>query len=72
MGSISKAVAALSQEEINRLDSEAQLPMQVEGQDIVLLKEEVEIFSQDIPGWCVVNEGSLTIAIDLEITEELK
>ena len=33
---------------------------------------DVEIFSQDIPGWSVANEGTLTVALDLEISEELR
>jgi isoleucyl-tRNA synthetase len=48
------------------------LPLNIDGQEIEILKEDVEIFSQDIPGWSVVNDGTLTVALDLEITENLR
>ncbi|MBP3773773.1 MAG: isoleucine--tRNA ligase [Bacteroidaceae bacterium] len=72
MGSVAKAVGSLSQESITELEQKGVLSIPVEGQQVEILSDEVEIFSQDIPGWSVVNEGSLTVALDLEITEELK
>jgi isoleucyl-tRNA synthetase len=72
MGSVNKAVTALSQEQIAALERDGKLPLTVDGQDVEILKDDVEIFSQDIPGWSVVNDGVITVALDIEITEELK
>lgn len=71
MGPASKAVAALTQEQIAQLEAEGQLHLSVEGQDVTLEREDVEIFNQDIPGWSVMNEGTLTVALDLELTPDL-
>jgi isoleucyl-tRNA synthetase len=46
--------------------------MTVEGQPVELLISDVEIATQDIPGWVVANEGSLTVALDITISQELK
>ena len=72
MGPASKAVAALSQEQILQLESDGQLSLMVEGQPVVIERDDVEIFNQDIPGWSVTNEGTLTVALDLTVTDELK
>ena len=39
---------------------------------MTILRDDVEIFSEDIPGWLVANEGTLTIALDITLTEELR
>ena len=72
MGCVSQAVSSLSQEQITRLENEGRLLLDIENQSLEILKEDVEIFSQDIPGWSVVNDGTLTVALDLEISESLK
>lgn len=72
MGSVAKAVGEMTQEQIDELDTKQQITLQVEGQDIVIERDDVDIFSQDIPGWSVVNDGTLTVALDLTITDELK
>jgi isoleucyl-tRNA synthetase len=72
MKAISAQIAALSQENIIRLEKEGAYPIQVDGQTIELLPEDVEIISEDIPGWLVANEGSLTVALDINITDELR
>ena len=72
MGPAAKAVAALSQEQISRLENDGQLQIEVEGQPVVVEREDVEIFNQDIPGWSVANEGTLTVALDLTVTDELR
>ena len=46
--------------------------MNVEGTDALIELADVEIFSEDVPGWTVANEGALTVALDVEVTEELK
>ena len=44
----------------------------VDGEQIELTLDDVEILSEDIPGWLVANEGRLTVALDINITKELK
>jgi isoleucyl-tRNA synthetase len=63
---------ALSQEEISQLGKTGQYTLEVEGNSIVVEKCDVEILSEVIPGWLVANNGSLTVALDVTITDELK
>ena len=72
MKSVNNAVMALSQEEISRLENDGTLPLVVESQDIIIEAADVEIISEDIPGWTIAQEGILTVALDIEITPELK
>ena len=72
MKAVNAAVTAMSQNEINTLDQEGQITLQVEGNPAVIERADVEIISEDIPGWTVANEGSLTVALDLTITPELR
>ena len=72
MGPVSKMIAALSQEEIIRLETDGELTLEVEGQTVTVERDDVEIFNQDIPGWSVTNEGTLTVALDLTVTDELR
>ena len=72
MGPVSKIVADLSQDLIGKLEADGQLAIEVEGQTVTIDREDVEIFNQDIPGWSVTNEGTLTVALDLTITDDLK
>ena len=72
MKAVSNAVAELTQEQIAELESQQQLTISVEGQDALIELADVEIISEDIPGWTVANEGSLTVALDINITPKLK
>ena len=72
MKEIAMVVNKLSQDEINNLEIAGKLPIQVKGTEIELGIDDVEIFSEDIPGWLVVNEGYLTVALDVTVTDELK
>ena len=72
MKAVNAAVTTLGQDEINRLDSEGTLSLQVEGQELLVERADVEIISEDMPGWTVANEGTLTVALDLQITPELR
>ena len=75
-GKIMKALAAaiqqMSQEDINAFEKAGTFTLQVDGQDAVLERTDVEIISEDIPGWLVANEGRLTVALDITVTDELK
>lgn len=69
---ISAAINAMGQEEIAIFEKEEQYTLEVEGQQIVLALEDVEIMSEDIPGWLVANEGKITVALDINVTDELR
>ena len=72
MKSVAAAVDALSQEQIAELEANGTIGINVEGQDINVEAVDVEIISEDIPGWLVANDGNLTVALEVELTEELK
>ena len=75
-GKIMKTLAAqiqqMSQEDINAFEKAGAFTLQVEGQEAVIERADVEIISEDIPGWLVANEGRLTVALDITITDDLK
>jgi isoleucyl-tRNA synthetase len=72
MKDITAAVAQLGQEEIRELEREQQLKLALKDESVVLTPEDVEITSEDIPGWSVASEGDITVALDITITDELK
>ena len=72
MKDVNAAVQALSQEQIAELEKGSVSVTLATGDTALIELEDVEIFSEDIPGWTVTNEGSLTVALDLNITEELR
>ena len=71
MKSIAAAVTAFTQEQINALEADGRCDLTIDGQPVELLLSDVEIATQDIPGWVVANEGSLTVALDITLTDEL-
>ncbi|WP_297906052.1 isoleucine--tRNA ligase [uncultured Parabacteroides sp.] len=75
-GKIMKALAAtiqtMSQEDINAFEKVGTFTLMVDGQEAVLERTDVEIISEDIPGWLVANEGRLTVALDITVTEDLR
>lgn len=75
-GKIMKALAAaiqqMSQDDINAFEKAGTFTLQVDGQEAVLERADVEIISEDIQGWLVANEGRLTVALDITVTDELK
>ncbi len=75
-GKIMKAISAqiqnFTQQEINALEAAGRCDLSVEGQPVEILLSDVEIATQDIPGWVVANDGSLTVALDIMVSDELK
>jgi isoleucyl-tRNA synthetase len=71
-----KAVGAriqtLSSEEISQLEKQGELAVEVEGETLTLHLDEVEIRTQDLPGWLVATDGPLTVALDVTLTDELR
>ena len=72
MKAISAQIQAFSQQQIIALESDGKCNLTVEGQPVEILISDVEIATQDIPGWVVANEGSLTVALDITVSPELK
>ena len=72
MKSVAALVNEMSQQQIAELERTGTCTFTLEGADIAIDLADVDIVSEDIPGWTVANEGNLTVALDLEITEELK
>ncbi|QZE13995.1 isoleucine--tRNA ligase [Halosquirtibacter laminarini] len=72
MKGIAAAVQTLSQDDINTFETNGNYQLFVQDQKVDLTLEDVEIMSEDIPGWLVANEGALTVALDITVTEPLK
>jgi isoleucyl-tRNA synthetase len=72
MKSIAGAVAKLNQKDIQKIEQEGELSLQIENKSINLRLQDVEINSQDIEGWLVATSGSLTVALDVTIDENLR
>jgi len=72
MKAVSAALAGFTQEDIALLEKEGQYSLSVDGEPVILQPDEVEISSEDIPGWAVAAKGLLTVALDTTITPELE
>ena len=72
MKAVAAAVAEMSQDAIAELEKNGSYTLQLDGTDVLVEATDVEIFSEDIPGWLVANEGKLTVALDVTVTEELR
>jgi isoleucyl-tRNA synthetase len=72
MKSVAAAVSEMSQEAIIELEKTGRYALQIDGNEAVIEVSDVEIISEDIPGWLVANEGNLTVALDVTVTEELR
>ena len=71
MKGVAAAMAGLSQSEIGELETAGVLNITVEGQPVAVEAADLEIYSEDIPGWLVANEGNITVALEVELNEEL-
>ncbi len=72
MKAVAAAVAGMSQEAIAELEKNGKYTFQLDGGEAVVEAADVEIFSEDIPGWLVANEGKLTVALEVTVTDDLK
>jgi isoleucyl-tRNA synthetase len=72
MKEISGEVTAMTQPEIISLESSGNCSLTINGTVVDLTLEDVEIISEDIPGWQVANEGKLTVALDITVTDDLR
>jgi isoleucyl-tRNA synthetase len=71
MKSVSAALGNFSQEDISKLEKEGNYTLLIDNEPLILQVNEVEISSEDIPGWVVANKDSLTVALDVTVTPEL-
>ncbi len=75
-GKLMKGIAirmnALSQDEITALEQTGTITLNIDGQEAVVEAADVEIISEDIPGWLVANDGNLTVALEVELNDELR
>ena len=72
MKQISNVISGFSQEDISKIENEGRVSFQIEGNHLEISLDDVEIVTEDIPGWVVMNMGSLTVALDITISEELR
>jgi isoleucyl-tRNA synthetase len=72
MKSISEAISKFTSKDINKMEQSGIFDVEVNGERITLERDDVEITSQDIEGWLVANEGALTVALDITLTDELR
>ena len=72
MKAVAASVAEMSQEAIAELEKNGRYTFNLDGAEAVVEAADVEIFSEDIPGWLVANEGRLTVALEVTVTEDLR
>ncbi len=72
MKQLAATIAAMSQPDIADFEKNGTFTFDIDGQAATIEKTDVEIISEDIPGWLVANEGNLTVALDITVTEELR
>ena len=71
MKELAAAINAMSQNDIAKMEADSAFALRLSTFDYTLIPEDVEILTEDMPGWLVVNNGVLTIALDIELTPEL-
>ena len=72
MKAIAAAITAFGQDDIAKIESEGKYILNIDGSEIEIALTDVEIITQDIPGWVVANEDALTVALDTTITDDLR
>ena len=72
MKQLANAIAGMSQEDITMYERDGSYTFEIDGTKATVGIEDAEILSEDIPGWLVANEGRLTVALDITLTEELQ
>lgn len=72
MKGIAAKMAVLEQDEIARLEGDGHITLDMQGESVTVELADVEVVSEDIPGWLVSNDGNLTVALDVELTDSLR
>jgi len=65
-------VNAFTQDDIARIEEDEKYMLDIEGQEVEILLTDVDIITQDIPGWLIANMGNLTVALDVTLSPELE
>ncbi|MCA0131464.1 isoleucine--tRNA ligase [Winogradskyella alexanderae] len=69
---ITSEIAKLTSDDIKKIEQNGSIELDINGKNVTLGLDDVEITSQDIEGWLVANEGSLTVALDVTVSDELR
>ena len=72
MKGIAARMDGLSQEEIVAFEQAGELKLDIDGQAVVVEAADVDIINEDIPGWLVANDGNLTVALEVELNDDLR
>ena len=72
MKAVAQAISNLSQHEIMSLERDGSISIIIDGNSVTVEVGDVEIRNEDIPGWLVANEGSVTVALDITLTDDLR
>ena len=72
MKAAAQALTTLEQAQIAQFEADGQIALDINGEQAVVALADVEVISEDIPGWLVTNEGNLTVALDITITDQLR
>ena len=72
MKQVAAAIASMTQEQIGEMERSGAVTLDVAGAPVAVELADVEVFSEDIPGWLVANEGTLTVALDVTLTPQLR
>lgn len=72
MKQLAAAIGQMNQDDIAKIEAENAYALTVDGEEVKITLQDVEITSEDIPGWSVASEGGLTVALDIHIDENLR
>lgn len=72
MKAVAKALESASQQDILALERDGHITLNLDGTPTIVEVADVEIISEDIPGWLVTNDGNVTVALDITVTDDLK
>lgn len=72
MKAAAQALGCLSQQQIASLEADGHIDLDIDGATVRIESADVEIISEDIPGWLVANDGNLTVALDITVTDDLR
>ncbi|MDG5800341.1 isoleucine--tRNA ligase [Marinilabiliaceae bacterium ANBcel2] len=72
MKGIAAAVNSMTKEDIAKFERDEKFDIEVNNEKVILMSDDVEIISEDIPGWLVANEGRITVALDITLNDELR
>jgi len=72
MKAVSAAIGGFSQVDISTIEKDGKFVLSIDGESVTIEIGDVDIVAEDIPGWSVANKGSLTVALDITLTDELK